>query len=412
MKFEQWTVALAALGVVSLASAVRAEEPATTAVSALTPTTIGGYVDTSAHWNLGTGNANPAAYKFNGNKSDGFNLDVVQVTLEKALDEQPWSSGYHVDLWAGPDANTLGTTISSATPSDIAIRQAYLSLNTPLGNGLDWKMGVFDSIIGYESVEAPSNPNYTRSYGHSMEPQTHTGLLGSYRFNEAVKVNFGVANTMGSAINERSPGAESYKTYMASIMLTAPNSMGFLAGSTLFGGFVNGFDSRPIHTDPTGTIVANGDNQTSFYVGTTVATPVKDLSLGAAFDYVNVYGMSGETLSLAAYSSYKATEKLSFHLRGEYVKDTLGLFSQHFDKNGVSGPDAGTPGAIDPATSSPRLLAVTATAQYDLWKNVVSRIELRWDHSLDDHPTFGGIAAGSPTLGNSWLVAANLVYKF
>ena len=407
MKFEKWTVALAALGVVSLGSAVRAEETAATAVSAMTPTTIGGYVDTSAHWNFGTGNANPAPYKFNNaSKSDGFNLDVVQVTLEKALDEQPWSAGYHVDLWAGPDANTLGTTLGNgANNSDFAIRQAYISLNTPIGNGLDWKVGVFDSIIGYESVEGPSNPNYTRSYGHSMEPQTETGVLARYRFCDCLSASVGVADTMGPMINQRAtppsgPDAESYKTYMASLMLTAPSSMGFLAGSTLFGGFVNGFDSHPIHTSAGG--YATGDNQTSFYAGTTIATPIKELSFGAAFDYVNVYGMHGETYSVAAYSSYKATDKLSFHVRGEYVKDSIGLFSMH---------DPAT-GAIDPATSSDRLMAFTATAQYDLWKNVISRIELRWDHSLTDHPTFGGTEAGAPTLANSWLLAANIVYKF
>ena len=38
--------------------------------------------------------------------------------------------------------------------------------------------------------------------------------------------------------------AESYKTYMGSIALTAPDSMGFLAGSTLYAGFVNGFSDH------------------------------------------------------------------------------------------------------------------------------------------------------------------------
>jgi len=288
MKYEKWTVALAALGVVSLASAARAEEKATTSVTALTPTTIGGYVDTSAHWNLGTGNANPAPYKFNSSsKADGFNLDVVQVTLEKALDEHPWSAGYHVDLWAGPDAAALGTTLRGTGTSDFAIRQAYVALNTPIGNGLDWKVGVFDSIIGYESLEGPKNPNYTRSYGHSMEPQTHTGVKATYRFGEALSVSAGVADTMGPQINDRYPGAESYKTYMASVLLTAPKSMGFLADSTLFGGFVNGFNANTVHTAP-GNTYANGSIQTSFFVGTTLATPVKNLKFGASFDYVNV----------------------------------------------------------------------------------------------------------------------------
>lgn len=54
MKFNKWTVALAATGVVSLASAVQADEshPVNTALSS---TTLSGYVDTSAIWNFGSG---------------------------------------------------------------------------------------------------------------------------------------------------------------------------------------------------------------------------------------------------------------------------------------------------------------------------------------------------------------------
>src|SRR5579883_1534621 len=205
MKFNQWTKALAALGVVSLASAARAEEQPSSVMTALASTTLSGYVDTSAHWNLGTGNAYVPPYKFNSpSKSDGFNLDVVQVRIEKPLDESEWAAGYRVDLWAGPDANTLNTqSVLSSGKSDFAIRQAYVALRTPVGNGIDWKMGVFDSVIGYESVESPNNPNYTRSYGHTIEPQTHTGILASYRINDIVSASAGIADTTGPAINSR-----------------------------------------------------------------------------------------------------------------------------------------------------------------------------------------------------------------
>ena len=61
MKFNKWTVGLAAVGVVSLASAAKAEEKANLVQTALSSTTLSGYVDTSAQWNFGTGNANTAA---------------------------------------------------------------------------------------------------------------------------------------------------------------------------------------------------------------------------------------------------------------------------------------------------------------------------------------------------------------
>src|SRR5881296_3584555 len=156
MKFNRWTIALAAVGVVSLASAAQAEEKASSVMTALSSTTLSGYVDTSAQWNFGTGNARLPDYKFGGSsKADGFNLNVIQLRIERPLDEAEWAAGYRVDLWAGPDANTLDTLSSTSTgyAADFAIRQAYIALRMPVGNGIDWKLGVFDSIIGYESVE-------------------------------------------------------------------------------------------------------------------------------------------------------------------------------------------------------------------------------------------------------------------
>src|ERR1700761_717869 len=115
MKFNKWTLGLAAVGLVSWNSAALADDSASaapaTVLTSLSSTTLSGYVDTSAQWNLGTGNANTPPYSFGGaSKADGFNLNVVQLSLDKPLDESEWAAGYHVDLWLGPDAAALGTT--------------------------------------------------------------------------------------------------------------------------------------------------------------------------------------------------------------------------------------------------------------------------------------------------------------
>lgn len=415
MKFNKWTVALAALGVVSLSSAAKAEEKASPVMTALSSTTISGYVDTSAEWNFGTGNANVPPYRFNSpNKADGFNLDVVQLRIDKPLDEADWAAGYRADLWFGPDANALGTSSSGINTSDFGIRQAYVALRAPVGTGLDFKMGVFDSIIGYESIEAGSNPNFTRSYGNTIEPTTHTGLLATYRFCDFFSASAGVADTVGPTINGRAfqtpqapynTKAESYKTYMGSIALTAPDSWGFLSGSTFYSGIVAGYNGAVNGTDILGNTTTVG-NQLNYYAGLTVATPVTGLRLGAAFDLLNVYDASGQTMAVSGYASFQATEKLSFHARGEFLKDTQGVLlhdSVVFD----------TDGNVVSVSSPSKILALTATVQYDLWKNVISRLELRWDHSLTDTPIFGGSdALGRPTMDNAWMLAANVIYKF
>src|SRR5512144_770294 len=107
MNCNRWTMALVSAGLVSLPAVLCAEEKASSVLTALTATTLSGYVDTSAQWNMGTGNANTPTYAFGGpGKADGFNLNVVKLTLEKPIDAaDAWGAGYKVDLLFGPDAN-------------------------------------------------------------------------------------------------------------------------------------------------------------------------------------------------------------------------------------------------------------------------------------------------------------------
>jgi hypothetical protein len=382
MKCNRWTLALAAAGLVTLPSLVRADEQKSESVlTALSTTTISGYVDTSIEWNPGTGNANNPPFAFNGGKQDGFNLNVVKLTIARDADAaESWGAGYKVDLLFGPDANALFTQ-SSGVPADFAVKQAYIDLHAPVGNGLGAKIGVWDTIIGYEVFEAGNNPNYTRSYGYTVEPTTHTGVLLYYVLSDMFAVNAGIANTFGPTINGRAnpPKAESSKTYMGSVTFTIPQDAGFLAGSTVSGGIINGFNG------------ATAGNETSYYLGSTLNTPIAALKLGACLDVLDVHGVGGETWVVGTYASFQATEKLTLSARAEYLRDR---------------------GAQQLLLSSTKIFEATATAQYDLWKNVVSRLEVRWDRSLDGSEAFGGTSAGSPDRKNAYLIAANVVYKF
>ena len=131
MRTNQWTLGLAAVGLVSLPVTLMAEEKLNPLLTAVTPTTISGAVSTSIEWAPGTGNGFSSPRLYQQNKADGFNLDVVSLTLDKPLDENQWAAGYHVDLWMGPDANTLATQ-STDSQSDFAIKQAYVALRAPI----------------------------------------------------------------------------------------------------------------------------------------------------------------------------------------------------------------------------------------------------------------------------------------
>ncbi len=103
-------------------------------------------------------------------KNDGFSLNAVDLALDKPEDESPWAAGYHAELMLGRITGRLYLYFPRRHYA--GIRQAYVTLRTPVGNGIDWKIGVWDTIIGYESTSDPLNPNYTRSYGYTIEPTT------------------------------------------------------------------------------------------------------------------------------------------------------------------------------------------------------------------------------------------------
>jgi hypothetical protein len=369
-------------------------------------TTIGGAVETSAQWKPSTGStmatrfANTAPDHYN-----GFNLEYVELRLEKPLDDAQWSAGYKAEMWFGQDASWLPGSLGP----NLAIKQAYVTLRAPVGNGLDFKIGQFDTIIGYETLSAYANPNFSRNLGNWLEPYSHTGILSSYKVTDWLGLNAGIADGQYTVMNQKQPWAQvpygfpgvpgpaagsapkgnGKLTYLGSVVLTAPESFGFLQGGTLTGSIVDGGQ----------TFLPNSMN---YYVGLTIPTPIKEVTLGASYDYVtSSYAANSYAQSVAGYISWQITEKLKFNTRVEYA-------------------NAGrTPGGVwilpvlgeadgYVAGSPEKLFAVTGTLEYALWANVVTRLETIWDHNLI------GTGVSGPFNGsnNAVLLLANIAYKF
>jgi len=444
MKFNKWTLGLAAVGVVSLASAARADEKLNPLETALSNTTISGYVSASFNWAISPGGQayqdSPAAFiPFQGkNKQDGFNLDVVKLSIAKPQDESPWASGYQVDLLFGPDAvgynpspNAFYSSGSGGTTysADFAIKQAYVALRTPVGNGIDWKIGVFDSPLGYEVFDAGSNPNYTRSWGYAIEPTELTGVLATYKINDEWSISAGIANTLMAGINARAYDT-SYnsprnhqrdwnKTFLGSVTFTAPSSWGWAAGSSFYAGAIYGFNGNNQYF---GGYNNNGfyadGNQYNVYAGITMNTPWKQLTVGAAFDYVHnlnggsvdrntysgdyYYGYidrySADVMVFGLYGTLKATDKLSFNVRGEYLyakfyDDWSSLY--YINDHGLFTTDLSG-------------VELTGTVEYDLWANVISRLEIRWDHVDQNQFLSTSYLEEKDSVG----FYANVIYKF
>jgi len=393
MKFNKWSLALAATGVVSVASVAQAQEshPVNTLLSS---TTLSGFVDTSAIYNLGTGRTVANRFANTGSdRQDGFNLNSVNVQLEKPVDEGTWSAGYKAELMFGPDATVMPGRLGGG--SELAIKQAYAALRAPIGNGIDLKVGQFDPIISYETTSSYQNPNFSRSLAfNNLEPFGHQGVLASYQFSDAIGLSVGVANsannggrggangggsTLGN-INAK-PGTfgspESYKSYMAGLVLKAPESLGWLAGSSLYAGVVHGLETGK-NNDPV-----------TFYVGASIATPIEALTLGVGYDYqANGIADSSYANALSGYISYQLTEKLKLNNRVEYATSSGGVF---------------LPGN----SNDERVFAVTSTLDYALFANVVTRGEVRWDTAIG-----GSNLRPFDKEKNDVSLTLNVIYKF
>jgi len=367
-------------------------------MTSLSSTTLSGYVDTSASWWVGSahGGALPGRTFDGANKQDGFNLNAVKLVLEKPLgDATTWSAGYKADLVFGPDADYYQSrnTITGLTSADnFSVKQAYVALRAPVGNGLDLKLGVWDTIIGYEFFESGSNPNYSRSYGYALEPTHHTGLLASYKISDMFSVSGGIANSYVGAVNDR-PTTESKKAYMAAVTITLPESAGPMKNSVISIGYVGGQAGASSAS-------ANVHDTRSYYAGITLNTPLEGLQVGAAWDYrqdaaPGSSAVAGVTLpgvndayAVALYASY-GMDKWKLNVRADYTQATRGTYY-----------------AIPTDGGRNELGSLTGTLDYSLWENVLTRLELRYDRALSGDKPFGDADEQAVT------VALNAIYKF
>lgn len=394
MKINKWTQVLLGVGLVSIPAVTHAEEKLSSLRAELTSTTISGYVDTTATWKFGTGNANMPGRTYDAaDTQDGFNLNVVSITFAKPLDESEWSAGYTVQTLMGPGAIKRGTRALASTAGgasgDFAFNEAVVLLRVPVGNGIDFKVGQFGTYNGYEAYDTYKNPNWSRSYGFFIESSAHTGISASYRINDMISIMAGIGNMAGfnNAVDARYSQAisESEKAYLGMITFTAPESFGFMKGASFSLGYTGG------KAGPTAQ-----HNQANYYAGLSMPTPVDILSVGVAFDYTTgIGGKDADAGALGTYFLVQATEKLKINTRLDYG---FGDSGQYYAAK---------------AGKKNELLSLTVTADYSLWKNVISRVEFRADRALTGGQPFGlDPATGGPNDREALSLTGNLIYQF
>jgi hypothetical protein len=355
-----------------LSGAARAQDAAESAPALAASASLSGYVSTGYRWGPGTGNF---AYGLSGttSRANAFSLDVVALSLHRPMENWILDSGYRVDLWLGPDASDLET---GSTSNSAELRQAYLDLRFPLVNpltdgettSLDLRIGTFNSIVGFESPDHNANAHYTRSWGYTIQPTVHTGLLAFfpgtgrpgvdplYEWDSRYQIALGVANTNDPRING-TPANADRKTLLAGFMWELPEALGPLGGSRFSLGYVNGrarTGSDPIQ---------------NLYLGLGLLPNSEKWNLSLTHDSRILPGAGNDDSVFGLYVGRTLSDDLTLSARAEIYQEGAKLYSGESAAEQTDGQ------------------SLTLTLNYKIWENVISRLEYRWDNT--DEPVNG-----------------------
>src|SRR5215470_3303100 len=143
----------------------------------------------------------PANRVFRG-RGTTWHVDRPQVNMaafyvrKKPTEDSRW--GLELTAQAGKDAELFGF---SATAPNIGgyrfLRQfgpTNVSYLAPVGKGLTIQGGIFNSFIGYDSLYAKDNFNYTRPWGADFTPYFMMGVNAQYPFTKKVTGTFFLVN--------------------------------------------------------------------------------------------------------------------------------------------------------------------------------------------------------------------------
>src|SRR5262249_5612680 len=129
--------------------------------------------------------------------SNNFSLNQASVVLESVADAEAGRRfGGRVDLQYGQATETLqGNPVNEPRPWVYRnIFQAFGTYVFPVGSGLTVDFGKWASSVGLETNYTKDQWNYSRSYWFDFLPFYHMGARVSYRFDDALAVNYWLTN--------------------------------------------------------------------------------------------------------------------------------------------------------------------------------------------------------------------------
>lgn len=322
--------------------------------------------------------------------SNQFRPNLAQVVLEKeAKADGGWKerAGFRIKGNAGRDSDFIGG-FNLSNWADV--QEAYLQYVAPIGNGLNVQLGQFNALVGYEVVESPYNPNYSRSWLFGLgQPFTTRGGRVSYDFMKQISLSVGAISYINSARadSRNDPLMESSLTMKPSerVKLTLYSLAGPRPGATgtpggtvlLVGGFV-GFKA----TEQTSIVIE------SYYANQANSSLVSEAG-------------NARWNGVAAYVIHDFNRQWGVRLRAELFEDAGGFVSCEgtTDYQPKANVCFGATSAASARPAAQTLWEITSTLQYRPLKSLMTRLEFRYDKSNQNVFQLGSRATSyQPTL--------------
>lgn len=174
--------------------------------------TIGGWVEASYTYNLGSPPGGINAGRVFDTKTQDPDLNQIVIFVNKDVDfaSKTFQLGGRMEWMWGSDARFIHAnglfdhqSAASGNNEQFDLTQAYLDLLFPIGTGLRVRVGKFVTPFGLETINPNTNALYSHSYmfGYAI-PYTHTGILGTYNVSPALQVTAGITRGWDQSLED------------------------------------------------------------------------------------------------------------------------------------------------------------------------------------------------------------------
>jgi len=134
------------------------------------------------------GKLGPLGTPEGGNDNVSFFVDQIELDIMKSF-------GENVRLRADLDFGRINS--SGIGSQAFVLEQAYATANIPVGNGIEFLLGRFNTPMGFESVDVAANDLISKSIiTRALRPVNNTGMKIYYAFSDLVDFHFYVVNTL------------------------------------------------------------------------------------------------------------------------------------------------------------------------------------------------------------------------